>query len=209
MKTQAPVLAVAIFIILSLSTVAFLYYQNQKLKDMLASYQTSIASPTPTSTPNPMANWKTYTNDGWSLTFKYPEEVNFYTEPSNDNDNVKIPNPNATWMNITQTQIDYRAPAQENTLITLAMKTKELDYNLKTNIETSLGGQKAKKVITKDNENDKYLIKLNTNKFLEIFVSTDSDTKKLANQILSTFKFIEVTPSGSPTSKPTPLPITY
>lgn len=47
------ILSVAIFILLSLSAVAFLYYQNQQLKSMLASYQTPVPtySPTPVYTP--------------------------------------------------------------------------------------------------------------------------------------------------------------
>lgn len=41
------VLAVAVFIILSLGVIAFLYYQNQSLKSILATYQTPIGSPKP------------------------------------------------------------------------------------------------------------------------------------------------------------------
>jgi hypothetical protein len=40
------VLSMAVFILLSLSAVAFLYYQNQQLKSIVSSYQTQ-----PTSTP--------------------------------------------------------------------------------------------------------------------------------------------------------------
>ena len=50
------VLAIAIFIILSLGIVVFLYYQNQQLKKMLVNYQTPIGSPEPSAqatTPNP------------------------------------------------------------------------------------------------------------------------------------------------------------
>jgi len=42
------VISMAIFVLLSLGAVAFLYYQNQQLKNMLASYQTPIATPTAT-----------------------------------------------------------------------------------------------------------------------------------------------------------------
>jgi hypothetical protein len=49
-------LAVAVFIILALGAVVFLYYQNQQLKNMLANYQVP-ATPTPivmsSPTPNP------------------------------------------------------------------------------------------------------------------------------------------------------------
>lgn len=62
--------ALAVFILLSLAAVAFLYYQNQQLKTMLASYQTAPA-PTPSATSDATANWKTYTNSAENFSFKY------------------------------------------------------------------------------------------------------------------------------------------
>jgi hypothetical protein len=47
-----PVASVTIFILLALSAVAFLYYQNQQLKNMLATYQPAPTA-TPATTPNP------------------------------------------------------------------------------------------------------------------------------------------------------------
>jgi len=44
------ILSMALFVVASLSITAFLYYQNQQLKSMLASYQ-NTPSPTPTTTP--------------------------------------------------------------------------------------------------------------------------------------------------------------
>ena len=41
------VAAMAVFVLLSLTAVAFLYYQNQQLKTMLASYQLYTPQPTP------------------------------------------------------------------------------------------------------------------------------------------------------------------
>lgn len=46
------ILAMALFVLLAFSAVAFLYYQNQQLKSMLTSYQpTPTASVAPTSSP--------------------------------------------------------------------------------------------------------------------------------------------------------------
>ncbi len=64
------ILAMALFVLLSLAAVAFLYYQNQQLKTMLASYQ---ASPTPSATPDVTANWKTYTSAKANYSLKYPD----------------------------------------------------------------------------------------------------------------------------------------
>ena len=62
------ILAMAIFVLLTLGVVVFLYYQNQQLKSMLAAYQTqtipSSVAPSPTSNPElpivstPSANMK-------------------------------------------------------------------------------------------------------------------------------------------------------
>jgi hypothetical protein len=61
------ILAMAIFVVFALAVVAFLYYQNQQLKSMLASYQsqpTPVASASPTANPgmpivsSPSANMK-------------------------------------------------------------------------------------------------------------------------------------------------------
>ena len=54
-KENSPVatLSVAIFILLALGAVGFLYYQNQQLKNMLASYQTPVPSSTPVTTTIP------------------------------------------------------------------------------------------------------------------------------------------------------------
>ena len=46
------ILAMALFVLSSLAMIAFLYYQNQTLKKMLAAYQ-SQPSPTPVLTPTP------------------------------------------------------------------------------------------------------------------------------------------------------------
>jgi hypothetical protein len=69
--------SMAVFTLLTLSAAAFLYYQNQQLKNMLASYQTPVSSPTPLVSPEPSAqaetaNWKTYTNSKYGFSFKYP-----------------------------------------------------------------------------------------------------------------------------------------
>lgn len=50
------ILAMAIFVLFSLGVVAFLYYQNQQLKNMLASYQ---ATPIPLVSPTPIAEAET------------------------------------------------------------------------------------------------------------------------------------------------------
>jgi len=71
------IFSMAAFVLLSLGVVAFLYYQNQQLKGMLAKYQTPIGSPEPSAqaaTPDPTTNWKTYTDPKGVYSFKYPDD---------------------------------------------------------------------------------------------------------------------------------------
>lgn len=42
--------SMALFVLMSLTVIIFLYYQNQQLKNIVASYQTPFSSPTPTPT---------------------------------------------------------------------------------------------------------------------------------------------------------------
>uniref|UniRef100_A0A7V3N4W8 Uncharacterized protein n=1 Tax=candidate division CPR3 bacterium TaxID=2268181 RepID=A0A7V3N4W8_UNCC3 len=84
-KDKFPViyLVLSLFILLLLASTGFLYYQNIQLKNMLASYQTqSTVSPTPaiyqspipSTTADPTANWKTYTNKDLDYTIKLPSQ---------------------------------------------------------------------------------------------------------------------------------------
>lgn len=66
------ILSMAVFILLSLGAVAFLYYQNQQLKEMLAGYQTPVVSPTPAATTDPTADWIVYNNSKYLYEFKCP-----------------------------------------------------------------------------------------------------------------------------------------
>ena len=49
--SRLTIFSVALFIILCLGVVIFLYYQNQQLKRMLINYQTTSPTPVATSTP--------------------------------------------------------------------------------------------------------------------------------------------------------------
>lgn len=72
------ILSMAVFVLLSLAAVAFLYYQNQQLKTMLANYQV-----TPSATPDVTANWRQITSKYWSL--KAPTDLHYILcEPVED-----------------------------------------------------------------------------------------------------------------------------
>jgi hypothetical protein len=73
--------AMATFVLLALGAIAFLYYQNQQLKNLLAGYQTQ-PSPTPTATVDSTINWKTYTDPKNKFSFMYPENYNYIMSTS-------------------------------------------------------------------------------------------------------------------------------
>lgn len=86
-------ISVAVFVILSLASVAFLYFQNQKLKDMVSSYQ-ATPSPTPTETPDPTTTWKIYTDPQNKFSFKYPQSANSKNIYTNDLIRIYLDNEN-------------------------------------------------------------------------------------------------------------------
>lgn len=72
-SNHLTIFAFALFILLSLSAVVFLYYQNQQLKKMLIEYQVqNTPKPTPIATINPVNDWNTYTSNVHNFLFKYP-----------------------------------------------------------------------------------------------------------------------------------------
>jgi len=86
-------------IILSFTTIiatliaGFFYFQNTKLRTELIKKIESIPTPTsipsPTEAPDETIDWKTYTNDKYKITFKYPQNWTFFSESSE-----KYNNPN-------------------------------------------------------------------------------------------------------------------
>jgi hypothetical protein len=82
------ILSVAVFILFSLSAVAFLYFQNQKLKSMLANYQSPIQSPTsaPTTPTIYLADFKKVDTTGWREVIinksRYGRKLQFLIPPN-------------------------------------------------------------------------------------------------------------------------------
>jgi hypothetical protein len=79
LQPQAPVKSskfpvipfLLVILVLLLASTGFLYYQNINLQKQIS----SLKNTTPTTTPDPTANWKTYTNDKLGFSFKYPGEL--------------------------------------------------------------------------------------------------------------------------------------
>lgn len=210
-SSNITVISMAIFILMSLGVVVFLYYQNQQLKGMLASYQTPTTSPTPVATTDPTANWKTYTNVvGFS--FKYPDTLNIDSVPSISNNAKENNNPKATWISISQA--DPNGPLEHDLLIVSESTIKPV-FSSDSLGTINIDNKRAAKYSQSGNGlvQDVYVINLNQNLFMSISVSSDQNYKDLANQILSTFKFTSASPSAVPSMIPvssgSAIPIKY
>lgn len=69
----------SILILLLSASTGFLYYKNQQLKSNLSGYWSQptpplMTEPTPTQTPDPTANWKTFISPDSNFSLKYPPE---------------------------------------------------------------------------------------------------------------------------------------
>lgn len=65
----------SVLLLLAVAAAGFFAYQTQNLVKQINEIKT-VSTPTtkPSSTPDPTANWKTYTNDKYDFVFKYPSE---------------------------------------------------------------------------------------------------------------------------------------
>lgn len=191
------VISMAVFVLLSLSAVGFLYYQNQQLKKMLANYQ---VAPTPTSsatalaTADPTANWKTYTHPTYKYQFKYPSDWSAVVSQSASANTLfglnadsksgiggievrEIPTEPQNFNSLTESKIIKQTPVTINGIS--GYKTKYSNVVSGTNfVFRHKDGLIYNIYINSEGQND-----------LEIF-----------DQILSTFKFIN--PVASPSAKP-------
>lgn len=195
------ILSMTIFILLSLAAVAFLYYQNQELKGMLAGYQTPAASPTPTATDDPTAGWKTYTNSQIGFSFEYPSDwilkdgsgvtLTSYSiyKPLSDGD--VEPEPTLHFF------VAYHKGVTDLAKWLTDNQAGEIVDTVKIN------GNKFSKIKGGSLEDSlEYATQISASGILRIVIEPYPNkvvSDETFNQILSTFKFIEDTTSAIPT----------
>jgi hypothetical protein len=186
------ILAMAVFVVLSLGVVAFMYYQNQALKSMLASLQTPVASSTPTASPSASpsatpdtAGWKTYTNTKLGFSIQYPPGWK-----QNYNPNVSQVNlvDSSTTSSVSLTWSQHAADQGNAGGCTSPCNSTAKDGSYTWILLKQLPG-------TTDNTG--FIISAST--YPDI-----SDNRGIVDQILSTFEFTEATPSASPSPSPIP-----
>jgi len=144
---------------------------------------TEISSATPTSAET--ANWKTYTNiAGYSI--KYP--ASFTTQLLAAGAGNKEADPT------TRSLFIYKLDASEPYIeryINLEIFQVKPTYNQQMITQTTLDNRAVEKIVIPDAKFDIYSVQLGNKGFIEISVSNDLTKKEIADQILSTFKFLD------------------
>lgn len=206
-SSSITTISMAIFVLMSLSVVGFLYYQNQQLKSMLAGYQTPIASSTPIATVDPTANWKTFQTNDFSV--KYPDTL--VASPSGEKlflyANGATPEESETFVPNITIGNKYKKPANFTNLVSWAKLNTELYPNLVKESESKIGNQifttfesgSGSSAIAIHN-----LVYNSANIFdfsVRIVGSHEAEGNQLETylpQILSTFKFAKATSFATP-----------
>lgn len=199
--------AMALFVLLALGAVAFLYYQNQQLKQMLAGYQTQTISPSPVATANATANWTPYQNAKAFFTFKYPAIFSI-----DGKDCIGDNTCQASFLTMnkgdfgieqysTSSNCSGRGVAGTKSAATSAVSIGGITASLISDSSTSLDNQAV--------YSRKVCVSLGTKKSVLIYLNTASASELDSfNPILSTFQFTSPSSSPTPTTIPTSSPST-
>lgn len=224
-NNNLAVISMAVFVLMSLSVVGYLYYQNQQLKNMLANYQTPTISPTPIATTNPTADWETYISSSKDYSVKHPKGLKI------DNNTAGAGEESTRFVYMGQSQIDSgrtQTELADGYFFVIAKIGKNSQFEPKAEITKSLANTKEECVQDNASFTSVTQMKLgeinayqysascrtdytitylsdskNTYSITQFF--TNQDYKTITDQILSTFKFISPSPSISPSSLPVPI----
>ena len=202
-SNSLTVISVALFILMSLGVIAFLYYQNQQLKGMLANYQ---ATPAPTSsttalaTADPTANWKTYTNTSANYSIKYPIDWKI--------ENYGLMDPKPALPDTKNVHLFFQ-PDPSRVAVELNIEevsSISADIQAKSKEVKSIGTDQSSKCWTTDDTMTSFCwLKVpNASKYLNFIISNykNSGDKTTIDRILSTFKFTSASPSPMPKTTP-------
>lgn len=186
-------------------------------KTIVQDSQKKIVAVSPTATPDPTANWKTYINAGAGYSFKYPNDYQVMENQKKSVDGVTVNTPNTTTVlssilpNLnTNMQIGIHYESQLSDLSgddvakKLGLSTTATTYNINGKsgfifTDTRLGayGSTIIYIIT---NNKSYTFTIESH-------ASYAQYKKYLDQILSTFKFTDNEAIVSPTPTPTPTPL--
>lgn len=198
------VLIMSILLIVTVGIAGLFYFQIQKLSKELSKYQTQ-SSPTPTATPDSTANWKTFTSTKFGFSFKYPPELTYIYDQSDQYVEKGISNAMILIQNFdgakprTETDNDFQ--------MVIYIANKSGQFNLEASqgeqTKTAINGVEAIKTFT----TQKWVLvptvffQSSPNKVAVQLSSPKSTNKNWFDQTLSTFKFTEGSQTGGTQTK--------
>ena len=188
------VLIMSILLIVTVAIAGLFYFQIQKLSKELSKYQVQ-PSPTPTGTANPTQDWKVENSD--VISFKYP--ANLFLEERQKNYFVLLSdskNPSSVFVSIdarlTGSYTDYNKAVTSTKESLTEIQTQEMENGIKISGKIGPGFAQGQQITIA-------LFKYLQGAVEAETTATDSSQLKTFNQILSTFEFMEATPSANPT----------
>jgi len=203
-KNNTPLIIILSTLLLGFfGTTTYLAYQNNLVKQELVSLQQEVNQPTPTKTltPDPTADWETYTNNQYLFSISYPPQ---YVVTDNLPQNPSEWKPNKT-LNFTNDSIPEQptlivevnpwgyGPIFYTQKYTLKLASDKLEIVSKEDLDT-----KSIEESTGEPVSTTYIgttaIEQNNNRIMFQLMIADLDNDKLEDeldQILSTFQFIE------------------
>jgi hypothetical protein len=198
-------ISLTILVLILLGTTGFFAYQNYQLKQQIAEKmalldvksgkidQMEIADPT--STADPTADWKIYTNDKYGFTFKYPNDWEYQENYSKTQNTID-------YLQITLAKSEYFNPIPKgNPLIMLSLiettdQNKLSIYQNTEIVKTIVIGEitaEERKHMT-PTVDSKYVTFINNDISYEIESQMHTQSiehQEVFDQILSTFKFTD------------------
>ena len=189
-------LSIYVLVGLIVAGVAFEFYIWEK-GGLLPALPSSTVSPTPTATPDPTADWKTYTNTQYGFEFKYPLS-GYYKEYFFDSTGVEVRVDDTPLFFVTYYS-NFESATYDARLGGGSPKNlfEWASYYLENARRTVFMGMEAVEGTNSGDgldPNDYYITIFfeKNNRYYDISYRIDIK-KEVSDQILSTFKFIEPT----------------
>jgi len=197
-KGFTPILILLVIALLGAGV--FLVLQNYEIRPKSFSKPVA-ASPTPTPTPDPTASWKMYSDPNNGFSFKYPEDyfhyllqsdTGVYLAPSQGDggSGPKFLGKDEVWLDVGL-DLSIGSPTAQKTPVSIGGLSGFKYISESPAVAGNVTVYYLKGEVTKDNIN--YGIAMSA-----WDQSTLKKNEGLFDQILSTFKFIEPTPTNSP-----------
>lgn len=203
---KVMMIIIAIVIVIAIGIAVYFLLFNKPAPGAKTAIPT-ITKSVPTPTPDPTANWKTYTNPFYS--FKYPETLTIMTEPAKSIYDVRLQNDD---YNISFQTINFGSGMTLEKLVKPKLYSIEQTKTLVTKDGLTVDGKPAYrgegqiqipgvKMVYSIVEG----ILVEDNKYLEVIANASpnmpaAELTKVLDEILATLQFTSSTPSAAPST---------